>query len=208
MSKTYRATDIDRIEVQQHLQRLWGNCLVRDAKTAFKLFVRQEDIDAATPKQPGGCVFARCFNRVCGTGKVLFFRTVAYLEMPDETGEPVIERYSLPASMSKLIADFDKNGGKNLKAGTGFTLRPPNKTHRLNYLRKKTRKRRKANPARERIYDAKHREKIKVRRAALLVGSRRSIIQSKKGTITTPIHMDTSGMEVRNGVGMIHFLVG
>jgi hypothetical protein len=203
--KQFRASDIDRVEVVRELQRLWGDCIVRDAKVAFKLFVRQEDIDSATRKQPGGCVFARCFNRTCGTGKILFLKTIAYLEMPDENGHTVVERYMMPSSMRKMIEDFDRNGGSNLKAGTGFTLLPPTKANRLDKSRQAKRKWRRENPEAHERHKAAHREKQRARRQAKLKGQRKSVVSP--GSMGEPIHMDTSGMEVRNGKGMVHFIV-
>lgn len=205
----YKVSQINRVEVRRELERLWGDCKVRDSTTAFKLFVNQTDIDSATQKDPGACVYARCARRTIGTGKILFFRTVAYLEVPDENGGTIVERYQMPTAMMRVIANFDKYGKKYLKPNTGFTLMPPKKSMKLDSKRKSSESQRsnRTPEQRERI-----REKQKLCRAkkADIVGEAREVSPAPKlgpnegSTIHNP---NLSGIEVRNGVGMVHFIV-
>lgn len=107
----------------EHIERLWGDVPVVDAKNDLRVIVQPCDVELATAKDPGCCVFAQACKRAFGATKVLFFRSVAYVELPTEEGERQVERFYLSNAMCELIKTFDK-GNPVLPEG-GFLLKAP-----------------------------------------------------------------------------------
>jgi hypothetical protein len=171
----------DRIGTE--IRRLWGDTPVVDAQKELRLFIIPADVEAATPKDPAHCVFAVACFRALGSKKVLFFRSVAYVELPQEDGSLRVERFVLPQAMRDLVADFDR--GKGVIPRGGFLLRPPAPSDSLNRLRNDSRSHR----------DRRDRE----RQRAKLEG--RAVVTRQTGE---PVVVD---LHVRSGSGAVHFAV-
>lgn len=124
------------------IRRLWGGLPVVDATKALRLFVRPEDVEKATPKDPGCCVFAQACKRVFNVDKILFFRSVAYVELPDREGKHRVERFFLPLTTRRYIAAFDR--GEGIIPEAGFELVPPPPSERFANKRAENRARRAA----------------------------------------------------------------
>ena len=110
------------------LKRVFGGLPVVDAKRELRLFSDVSDISVATRKDPTNCVFAKTCQRLYGSHNVAFFRTVAYVDLPDSKGGRRIERFNLTKMTRKLIEKFDRTGradpaGYHLIAPSpGFTM--------------------------------------------------------------------------------------
>lgn len=102
------------------VRRTLGNLPVVDAADSLRIFVSPADIASAKRKDTAQCVLANACKRAFGSSKVLFFRTRAYVELPDKKGKRRIERFAASRDVRKLIETFDR-GGK-VKADSGFVL--------------------------------------------------------------------------------------
>ena len=133
-------------------------------------------------------MFAQACKRSFGSSKVLFFRSVAYIELPNEAGELRVERFHMEPSMCKLIHDFDS--GRDVIPKAGFLLKAPHGARRME-----------DNRARR----ARSRDKV---RLAKLLGAMVSLDENngakRRGRYTDkPVAID---LLVRNGSGLVHFV--
>ncbi len=168
----------------QHIRRTWGDVDVVDAKKDLRLFISPEDVDRATKKDPAYCVFAQACRRTFHATKVLFFRSVAYVELPDDKGTRRVERFVMGDSMRDLVESFDR--GEGIIPEGGFLLRRPMPCERLD-SETKARSNRKANARRK------------------LEGQREpgpGIGQGRGKYRDQPLLVD---LEVRNGSGAVQF---
>jgi hypothetical protein len=117
------------------IRRVWGEIEVVDSDKDLRVFIRPEDVSSATPKDPGCCVFAQACKRQFAATKVLFWRSVAYVELPGPDGTPRVERFSLSPQMRNLIENFDK--GNPIPNVAGFELKKPIKSETLSHKSKK-----------------------------------------------------------------------
>jgi hypothetical protein len=115
-------------KVSKEIKRFWGKVPVVDAVKDLRIFVQPNDLKGAKPGDASACVLAKACKRSVGSDKVLFYRDVAYVEVPTESGETRVERFLTPRVMRDKIEAFDKGEGFIPKAG--FTLRPHR--HRTN----------------------------------------------------------------------------
>jgi hypothetical protein len=167
----------------KEIRRRWGDMDVVDAKSDLRVFITPEDVAGATRKDPAYCVFARACRRTFHAAKVLFFRGVAYVELPDSSGRKKVERFRMGEKMRDLIAAFDR--GETVIPEAGFLLRAPSRSKSLES------ERRRATDKRERI----QRSDRKVIRGS-------GIGQGKGKYRDDPIFVD---IDVRSGIGAVHF---
>ena len=166
----------------KEIQRLWGDVLVVDAKHDLRVFITPDDLKEAKRQDPACCVFARACQRSFGAKRALFFRSVAYVELPDDHGVHRVERFSLNQGMRKLIEDFDK--GLQVIPKAGFLLKTVAKARQLN-----------------------HRARVEKRRGDSERRRRRRLLGK-----SVPNHKDTKYQDsplvidmVRSGSGAVHF---
>lgn len=126
----------------QQITRMWGNSPVFDATKDLRVIVQPCDVTSAVEKDPGHCVFAQACKRSFGAKKILFFRSIAYVELPDENGNLRVERFELSRPMSNLIATFDK--GEPVLPQGGFVLKAPRPCHTLEAMHKQKKDRKQA----------------------------------------------------------------
>jgi hypothetical protein len=117
------------------IQRTWGDVPVLDATENLRVFILPEDTVGAVRKDPGCCVFARACQRTFGATKVLFFRSVAYVELPDDAGKKRVERFTMTPGMRKLVEAFD--AGKSVIPEGGFLLKAPTYSRTFEHSRAK-----------------------------------------------------------------------
>lgn len=170
-------------DVTDTIKRIWGDLEVVDATDILRLSVMTNDIVTGQRKVPGCCGMANAAKRSFGSTKVLFYRSVAYIEMADEDGNRRVERYTLSTGAKNFIAAFDK--GEEVTTGT-YTFTPPRPSERLFSTSKK---------ARNKI----NREK---REAAILAGTHVPSRYKPKQK-TAPVEADS--VLVRNGKGKVSF---
>lgn len=167
------------------VERVWDGVPVQDATKDLRIMIKPCDVSNAVQKDPGHCVFARACKRSFGTKKVLFLRTIAYVELPDEKGEMKVERFMMSPSVQQLVSDFDK-GNKVIPHG-GFLLLAPTPANRLDS---------------QRAYEETRKESRKTKREALLRGERPQTPERGKESPHNPRAID---FEVRNGTGLVKF---
>ncbi len=108
--------------------RFWEELPIVEATHELRVFVEEQDINGAKVKDWGNCVFARACARLFGSRRVAFFRYVAYVELPQEDGSRVAERFYLTKAVSEQIRLFDKT---HTAPPGGFLLLPPKPSHKL-----------------------------------------------------------------------------
>lgn len=144
----------------------------------------QSNTIGAKRKDPGHCVLARACQRTFGSTKVLFFKSVAYVELPDKKGNARVERFTMGPGMRKLVEDFDR--GKGIVPKAGFILKAPSVIRQFETKRKY---------AREWAQEDARLRKLGVKKTRL---GKQGIGQYKH----KPMAVD---LTVRNGVGQAHF---
>lgn len=168
-------------KIAEELRREWGDVPVIDAMKDLRVFVMPEDVAAATRKDPGFCVFAQACRRSYGSTKVMFWRTVAYVELPNAEGGIRVERFMLGDGVQALIRRFDE--GKGVIPKAGFVLHAPPRGRKLDHARRAKSKRVKALRERRKIL-------------GLAAVPRDTAFRDKKVVLD---------MAVRSGVGAVHF---
>ena len=109
----------------------------------------------------------------------VFFRTVAYVDLPNEKNERIVMRFWVPQASRALIEAFDKTG--EAPAG-GFKLVPPRGSKALEA---------------KRLRGAIDRPKARERRKAVIAGEIEGVPQ--RGKKYDPLTL----AGVRNGTGMV-----
>jgi hypothetical protein len=122
----------------REIRRVWGDLDVVDAKRDVVVTINEADIARASRQDPAECVFAQACRRVFGAKKVLFFRSVAYIEMPDAQGRRRVERFILGHETRDLINQWDD--GEQVFPDAGFQLRAPSRSQTFDTKLAKSRK--------------------------------------------------------------------
>lgn len=90
--------------------RFFRGLPVTDALEPLRIVVNKSDLAKARRLDPNNCVFAQACRRLYDSHAVLVLRKVAYVELPDEKGRRIVNRFMISASTSEKIAEFDKTG--------------------------------------------------------------------------------------------------
>ena len=173
---------IPKTKAYDAIKRHLGDLEVVDAPADLRVFIQPQDVKSATAKDPGCCVFAQACKRQFSATKVIFWRAIAYVDLPGPDGKRRVERFLLSPAMRDLIENFDR--GNKVADSAGFQLKAPS-------------------PGRTLAGQAEY--KTRKKRAALIKGT--SVTQKRgmqgEGRYSKPaIVVD---LEVRNGKGMVHF---
>lgn len=104
------------------LKRYFENLEVVEASAPLHLQPQHCDIETAQRDDPTNCAFSRACQRMYGSRVVLFFGTVAYVDLLDENGEKKIHRFVIDRKAQEFIKAFD--AGEDVRPG-GFRLSPP-----------------------------------------------------------------------------------
>jgi hypothetical protein len=160
---SHRTSRQDR--ARQEIERAWGDVPVVDAKAPLRVLITQEDLDGAIADDPALCLFARACMRTFHSRKVLFFREVAFVELPDELGHLRVERFIMGQAMRDVIASFDR--GEPIIPEAGFTLGPPSRSDTLEAKRRQNRKARAKSRERQRRRTERNRAERERRAAGL-----------------------------------------
>jgi hypothetical protein len=123
MANTVRTSSCRKTKSYDEIKRHWGDVEVIDAEKDLRVFIQPQDLRSAKAKDPGCCVFAQACKRQFAASKVLFWRSVAYVELPGPDGRRRVERFYLSSEMRDLIENFDK--GNQVATVAGFELKRP-----------------------------------------------------------------------------------
>ncbi len=172
----------------QEIKRIWGDMEVVDSEKELRVFIAPEDVAKATRKDPAYCVFAQACRRQFHATKVLFYRSVAYIDLPFE-GRRRVERFLMPDKMRDLVESFDR--GETKIPQDGFVLKAPTPSNTLNNTAKKSSEDRLR--AKRRMLEGQSAE---VRKKSPGLGQGKGKFRDK------PLVMD---LAVRSGIGAVHF---
>ena len=175
-SKSSKDTITRRLESQVS-ERYFNGLPVIDAKDSLRIFVNARDIRAATAKDPEHCVYAQACRRLFGSTTIVFLRTKAYIDLPDEKGRRFVNRFEINRAVREQITHFDLTGEA---AEGGFLLSAPAPSQTLDAQREYGRTKR----------DPSHVPQSEAKRRATIDGSR---------VISATL------VGVRDGRGMVHF---
>jgi hypothetical protein len=192
MSKTRRLSSCKSNKSYDAVKRLWGDVEVIDSDKSLRVFVQPEDVESAQKKDPGCCVFAQACKRQFHATKVLFWKSIAYVELPGPDGKRRVERFALSREMRELIESFDR--GEHVPLSAGFELRPPTGSHRLD-----------AQSERNRAWKKKHKQALL---SGVCVGNRRLTNDPKRGAQGEGAYSRPAivvDLEVRSGSGRVQF---
>lgn len=123
-----------RSSEQQQILRLWGDLPIVEAKHDVRVVLAPEDGRNAKRGDGENCLLAQACRRSFGSTKVVFFRRVAYVELPDARGNPRIERFMLSEDAHNAIREFDQTG--KIAERASFNLKAPGASQRLESQRK------------------------------------------------------------------------
>ena len=158
--------------------RFWKGVEIKEATTPLRVVTIEDDATGAKQKDWSECVFARACKRLFNSTSVAFFRSIAYVEILDESGKPYVERYQMDTKIRDQIEKFDKTG--KMPPG-GFVLKPPRPSYTLNDKIKRNAKARK-----------------KAKKHAVIKGT--TLQQKRADNSYSP-----KAMEWRMGSGQVHF---
>lgn len=105
-----------------HLKRVFGDLEVVEATRELHIQPQRVDIETAERDDPANCALSRACQRMYDSSVVLFFGTVAYVDLLDEDSTRKIYRFKIGPGARKFIQAFD--AGEQVKPG-GFRLSPP-----------------------------------------------------------------------------------
>jgi len=122
-------------------ERIYLGMPVRDAKQSMLVQPSKEDIKAGVRGDPEHCAYAECLRRTLRSSVVYIYNTIAYVEVLDERGNHVLERYTIKDGTRENMENFD--GGVKVEPA-GFKLREPTKSQTLDYKMKMRAKQRRS----------------------------------------------------------------
>jgi hypothetical protein len=184
-TKSKRTASSSKTQSFEEIKRHWGDVEVIDATKDLRVFVQPEDVRSAKAKNPGCCVFAQACKRQFRATKVLFWKSVAFVELPGPDGRRRVERFELTPGMRELIENFDK--GKPVADLAGFELKRPRPSQTFHGM-----------VARKKALRIRQRE-------ALLLGTRQRPKRGKQGEGQYRQPVRVVDLEVRNGSGRVQF---
>jgi hypothetical protein len=104
------------------LRKWFGDLEVVEAKKELRVQPNDNDIKESVANDPRNCVFSRACQRMWNSTVVVFFGTVAYVDLLDAAGKRRVERFNISLAGQRFIREFD--AGSPITPG-GFVLLPP-----------------------------------------------------------------------------------
>jgi hypothetical protein len=182
MARKKKASSRPNNKTNDEIKRHLGDLQVVEAKKDLRVFIQPEDVKKATAKDPGCCVFAQACKRQFAATKVVFWRAVAYVDLPGPDGARRVERFLLSPEMRDLIENFDR--GNKVSESAGFELKAPS-------------------PGRTLAGQSEYKKRKK--KAALIKGTSTAVKRGMQGKGAYSKPAIVVDLEVRNGSGRVHF---
>jgi len=157
---------------------------VREARADILVQPSKADIEKSTRRDPENCAYAVCCRRMFQTRRAFVYSGVAYVEVLDETGHPIMERYVIRNSAKDWMRDYDDDQPVN---PGGFVLHKPPKGYTLEWKHRYGKRWQKANPDKRKLYGQRSWAKQKAARKA-------------------PKAKQINGFSFRDGTGCVRFL--
>jgi hypothetical protein len=122
-------------EVKQYLDQIFGKDIeTYDATFPLRVQPTEADMVGADPKDPFNCFFVRAIKRMYGSYAVVFWKTIAYVDLINGQGVRCIYRFSVPKDATVRLGRFDR--GEDFPKGAAITLLPPTKAETLQQKRR------------------------------------------------------------------------
>jgi hypothetical protein len=102
----------------EEVRSIFGDLEIIEAKTDFVVYVTAEEHQFGKRGDPNNCMFSQACKRAFGSKGVLFYPTVAYVDMvdPRDSSRRIVMRFQLPAATRQQLEDFDAGIGGALEA--------------------------------------------------------------------------------------------
>lgn len=167
----------------EEVRSIFGGLEIVESKTDFVVYVTAEEHQTGVRGDPNNCMFSNACKRALGSRGVLFYPTVAYVDMidPHDQSRRIVVRFALPKQTRQALEDFDAEVGGFKEAS--FLLKAIRPSERMAVKAKRDRERRKA----QRLSPV---EKTEAKSEA-----------AKKGHKT---RRDKALLGVRSGTGQVH----
>lgn len=123
------------------IRKLYGELPVYDAESDMIVYVNLDDQEHGVPGDPNKCMFSRACKRAFGSQGVLFYPTVAYVDMlhPGDNSQRAVFRFYLPKTTRQRLERFEWDRNHAIEATFLLKAVPP--SHRLTNRRKRDKKR-------------------------------------------------------------------
>jgi hypothetical protein len=118
------------------VRKILGDYPVRDATADMIVYVNLNDQEHGVPGDPHNCMFSLACKRAFGSQGVLFYPTVAYVDMldPNDQGQRIVLRFRLPKATRERLEHFEWD--RNHAVEATFLLTAVPKHDRLDQRRK------------------------------------------------------------------------
>lgn len=123
------------------LREAFGELPIVEAKADTIVYVSRNEIDHSIRMDPHNCVFSNACKRAFGSRAVLFYPTIAYVDMLDAEGNRVVMRFKVTGKTREALERFDQDGDT---AEATFVLSAIPKGQRLADMARNRRKRKRA----------------------------------------------------------------
>src|SRR5215475_3722929 len=122
-------------------RKILGQYPVIDAPTDMIVYVNLQDQELGVPGDPHNCMFSRACKRAFGSHGVLFYPTVAYVDMldPNDNDRRVVYRFKLPKETRQRLMRFEWD--RNHAVEATFKLKAVPKSERIKERRKEQKRR-------------------------------------------------------------------
>jgi hypothetical protein len=137
---TDASKDVGGREIKE-VRKILGEYPVIDSTADMVVYVNLQDQEFGVPGDPHNCMFSRACKRAFGSHGVLFYPTVAYVDMlnPKDQNERVVFRFQLPKETRERLERFEWDRSHAVEAS--FLLKAVSKSNRLTARRASQRKR-------------------------------------------------------------------
>jgi hypothetical protein len=127
----------------EEVRSIFGDLEIVEATTDFVVYVTAQEQEESVRGDPNKCMFSEACKRAFGSKGVLFYPTVAYVDMidPEDPDRRIVMRFRLPQKTRDRLEAFDR--GEDDTHEATFVLKAVPKTKTLQYMLKQSRQRRK-----------------------------------------------------------------
>lgn len=128
------------------VRSIFGDLPIVEAKTDFVVYVNASDITEGVQGDANQCMFSLACKRAFGSQGVLFYPTVAYVDMldPNDNSRRIVMRFVLPQKTRERLERFDAEQNKGGSKDATFLLKAVPKSATLKQNAKNQRKRQRA----------------------------------------------------------------
>lgn len=136
--------DVFRRQTEE-VRSIFGELEVVEATSDFVVYVTAQEQEESERGNPNTCMFSAACKRAFGSKGVLFYPTVAYVDMidPEDPSRRIVMRFMLPQKTRDRLEAFDRGEGDTQEATFVLKAVPKTRTlaHQLKIARRSRRRR-------------------------------------------------------------------